>query len=172
MNVNYSVVDKKLLDTITDLKLEELKQKKDIYFGILSNGMRHIITTKDKILVRKVATKQLNIGDIMVYERKDGKFTVHRIVSKQCENGQTIFITKADANRYIDPPVSEEQVMGKVIAVKKPAFFLRLDTIPGEFIGRFIYGYSSLYCNIRFFMNKCRRKIKRLLKRLYRRLIL
>lgn len=157
------VFSKKILDTVTELHLDRLSKGGDVYFSILSAGMRYLITPKDKVLVRKTPCEQISHGDIIVYRRADGEFTVHRVLSKRTEKGQIILTAKADTHKNIDPPVRTEQIIGKVVAVKKRKYSLRIDTGFGKAVSWLMYFYSSIWFYSPFCVI-CRRIFKKALK--------
>lgn len=81
-----------------------------------SGSMSPSIQTGDVIVVAKIDTDDLNIGDIIQY-MADGYTVTHRIVDvMETENGR-LFVTKGDANELPDDPISEDRVIGKVIFV-------------------------------------------------------
>lgn len=160
------MLNAKLLDTIVDLRLEALDRGKDIYFDILSSGMRYLITTKDKVLVRRVGPEQLNIGDIAVYRRKDTEFTLHRVISKRHENDRIVFITKADFYKHVGSPVQREQIIGKVVAVKKSLFLLRLDTAFGKAISWLMAFYSGSCSDLRYLADRYRKIPRKILRKI------
>lgn len=58
------------------------------------------------------------VGDVVTFQRRsDDQATTHRIVENRVsEEGETVFITKGDANDSADmQPVEKEEVAGKVI---------------------------------------------------------
>lgn len=56
-------------------------------------------------------------GEIIAWKRESG-FVVHRLVRVAEENNIKSFITRGDSSPYEDPPVSPDQVAGKVIQVE------------------------------------------------------
>ncbi len=83
-----------------------------------SGSMEPTINTGDGILVRKLdkdEIKDLNIGDILVYEKYQ-KIVVHRIVTIIPDENERRFVTKGDHNNDSDNYViSEEEVIGIAI---------------------------------------------------------
>lgn len=87
------------------------------YYAITigSESMQPYIDKGDIVVVKKVKDKSnLNIGDILVYE-KESKVIVHRIVDVQKGANQIIYFTKGDANESIDNyPIYEREIIGIV----------------------------------------------------------
>lgn len=73
------------------------------YRAISSESMEPVYYEGDVVLLTKVDPSQLDIGDIIVFEDKDGGIPiVHRIVEVQKEEGILYFVTKGDNNAFKD----------------------------------------------------------------------
>ncbi|MDI9646537.1 MAG: signal peptidase I [Archaeoglobales archaeon] len=81
-----------------------------------SGSMSPSIQTGDVIIVSKIDTDDLNIGDIIQY-MAEGYTVTHRIVDIIETDDGRFFVTKGDANEIPDDPISEDRVVGKVIFV-------------------------------------------------------
>lgn len=86
---------------------------------IISGSMRPTMEIGDMAIVGKVNETVLHKGDIIQFRQKEGTIpTVHRINDIQKQENKTIYITKGDNNRILDPdPVLPQQVVGKVIFI-------------------------------------------------------
>lgn len=90
-------------------------------YVILTNSMVPTINVDDAIVVKRTASRSLNIGDIITFSSSDpmhlGLTVTHRIVGKQIsQNGAYIFRTKGDNNNSEDPTwVIEDNIYGKVL---------------------------------------------------------
>ena len=73
--------------------------------------MADTIQIGDAVVVE--LTKDVKENDIIVY-KEDDDFITHRLIEIN-ENGD--FVTKGDANNTEDKPISESQVLGKVIYI-------------------------------------------------------
>lgn len=136
--------EQRIEEVLCDISLDALSQEhKDVYFNILSNGMRYVLTTRDKILVRKVEPASIRPGQLIVYKRPDNNYTVHRVMCTYRDGGQVVFIAKPDAYPAIDPPVEADRVIGVVIAIRKPRFYIRLDTFSGRCVECALYHFSK-----------------------------
>jgi len=95
-------------------------------YEVGSASMEPTLKVGDKVVIKlDYSATQANIiseGDIIaLYELDGSKVVLSRVVEKyQDENGTLCFVTKADANTTNDPwsPISVDEVMGKVVAVK------------------------------------------------------
>lgn len=74
----------------------------------------------DWLLAVQTSWDQLKIGDIIIYERKDGEYVVHRIWA--ISSGGSVILTKGDANSEPDSEyVTKSMYRGRVIGqIKRP----------------------------------------------------
>jgi len=81
---------------------------------VVSNSMVPTFERGDLILLSEDHYGSLEEGDIIAYNASwhpDGPIT-HRIVSKS----ETEYITKGDSNNVSDPAITDDQVIGEIIA--------------------------------------------------------
>ena len=81
------------------------------FFEVATGSMADTIEVGDAVVVE--LTKDVKENDIIVY-KEDDDFITHRLIEIN-ENGD--FVTKGDANNTEDKPISESQVLGKVIYI-------------------------------------------------------
>lgn len=81
------------------------------FFEVATGSMADTIQIGDAVIVE--LTKDVKENDIIVYKENDD-FITHRLIEID-ENGD--FVTKGDANNAEDNPISESQVLGKVIYI-------------------------------------------------------
>lgn len=80
------------------------------FFEVATGSMSNTIEIGDVVIVK--ITKEVNKNEIIVY--KDGdNFVTHRLVEK---DGNKL-IAKGDANNSEDKPITEEQILGRVIYI-------------------------------------------------------
>lgn len=83
--------------------------------AIATGSMEPELYVGDVAIVKKCLPNDVEEGDIIEYQM-EGYTVIHRIKSKKQENGHFTFITKGDNNNTEDSkPVSEEQLIGKII---------------------------------------------------------
>ncbi len=112
------------------------------FYHVLSGSMEPTIDTNANVVVKKVDTDTLEVGDIITFSSRDeaiyGSANTHRIVEITTdEEGATCYITQGDANPVADANyVYPEDVYGKVVyytsAVYWITVFLKfMQTVPG-----------------------------------------
>lgn len=81
--------------------------------GSMSGNKDGHIEVGDLIIVDKVDTDELEVGDVIAFWQHES-ITTHRIIEiSKDENGDTQFITKGDANNIEDQePIKEDKVIG------------------------------------------------------------
>ncbi|OLS02181.1 signal peptidase I [Tissierella creatinophila] len=84
------------------------------FYTVESGSMIPELKINSLIIVRKVPSKEIQIGDILTYYVEGSSTRVtHRVVD--IGDGSEYFITKGDANNVEDPlPVDKQRVIGKV----------------------------------------------------------
>ncbi|OYT46898.1 MAG: signal peptidase I [Desulfurococcales archaeon ex4484_42] len=80
-------------------------------------SMEPLFQTGDVVFVIKVKPSDIKPGDIIVYEKPNGAYIIHRVTKIVNENSEIVIITKGDNNKYYDPPISVNQVVGKVLSI-------------------------------------------------------
>jgi signal peptidase I len=128
-----------------------LKQDLDLRLKVTGRSMRPFIMSGETVILRKIAARSLQCGDIVYYISTSGTPVLHRITDKKIlPNGKLTFITKGDALLHNDIPVSEKQMLAKALYVEKvlPVFgtiTIKLDST----LFRNIYTLFSFYKNLR-----------------------
>jgi len=89
-------------------------------YVIVSGSMEPVIKVNDAIIIKRVTSSDIKVGDVITYKALDPSFygimITHRVIEIINQNGKTEYITKGDHNPTRDlTPVTEEQVYGKVI---------------------------------------------------------
>ena len=80
------------------------------FFEVATGSMSNTIEIGDVVIVK--ITKEVNKNEIIVY--RDGEnFVTHRLVETDGDK----LVAKGDANNSEDKPITEEQILGKVIYV-------------------------------------------------------
>ena len=84
-------------------------------YEIVSRSMESTINKNDIIIVREVDQNEINENDIISF-RIGNKIITHRIVKIENKNGEILYTTKGDNNRFEDEDkISFEQIEGKFV---------------------------------------------------------
>jgi len=83
---------------------------------IASESMQPTLNPGDVTIVLSTPPQTIKIGDIIQYKTAEEPI-IHRVIDKYEASDSIWFITQGDANNVPDNPVSEHQVIGKVIFV-------------------------------------------------------
>lgn len=111
-----------------------------ILFGIPSTGwkalaiptgsMRPDMPPGTLVLVHSVPASDLKVGDVITYVNPFNPQTTlsHRIIKEHLLNGKVpVFITKGDANKVADVPITIGSVKGKVVWHMRNVGYILLD---------------------------------------------
>jgi signal peptidase I len=97
-------------------------------FRAKGRSMHPFIRDGEVISVKPIKGSNIMIGDIIFYRALWGGIFAHRVIKKHRENNNMILITKGDANLNFDPPVHEDNIIGKVTAIEKNNVTIKLDS--------------------------------------------
>jgi len=88
-------------------------------FQIASDSMKPEYKIGDVIVVNKIDSSLLKVGDDITYLGKSsnlkGLTITHRIIEIRNDNNKNYFVTKGIANKVEDPEINEDDIYGKVI---------------------------------------------------------
>lgn len=94
---------------------------------VASQSMQPVLNSGDLIFVRKVPVESIEVGDVIAfnvpspYDKLAASPTVHRVVEKWSENGESYFKTRGDNNSGADSwNIPAENVIGEYTHVKIP----------------------------------------------------
>lgn len=72
----------------------------------------------DVLTIQSVRPEQVEPGEIVLYMRQ-GRFFIHRIVSRDLTRDPALLVTRGDCISEDDPPVGRSELLGKVIEVRR-----------------------------------------------------
>ena len=108
------------MDTRSELKgelfLEILNSTGQSKLAVTGASMLPAIWPGDVLEVHRQAASEISLGDVVLFARHGG-FAAHRVVEKVTGPERTLLITRGDALRAADPPVSPEELLGRVTAI-------------------------------------------------------
>lgn len=115
-------------------------------FRVMTGSMEPTIPTNSLIVVKRVETQELAVGDVITFYSRDpsllGEPNTHRIIRFEEDEGRQLIITKGDANNIEDRfPTRAEDLIGKVVfsslflgrlvkLISNPLVFIPLILIP------------------------------------------
>ena len=105
-------------NVVSDLIREEMAQGTLFRFRVISESMSPLIAAGDEIVVEQAGADRLRRGDIVLYT-VGGAFHTHRLLARRRHGGAILLVTKGDAALNPDRPWREEQLLGKVVAIKR-----------------------------------------------------
>lgn len=102
-----------------ELVKEALKEKGSFLFDVKGGSMFPFLLDGDRVVIKRVSIDELGLGDIVMYARNN-LMVVHRIVRINIKEGsKKVFILRGDNQAREDPPVSENEICGKVVKVMR-----------------------------------------------------
>ena len=96
----------------------------------------------DTLVVRRETPQGIIRGEIVLYARR-GRLYAHRVIRKRWEAGEALLVTKGDALPDADPPVSSEELLGRVTRIRRGQRQINLQTSPRLFLGRLLTYLSA-----------------------------
>ncbi|WP_159882588.1 S24/S26 family peptidase [Paenibacillus puerhi] len=99
------------------------------YVDIPSHGvsMFPLIRTGNICRFEPFSPEYLRVGDILLYVSDNGVLVGHRYHRQVEDRGQVRFICKGDSQEQDDPPLRKEQLIGRMISIRKGSVELRVD---------------------------------------------
>jgi signal peptidase len=103
---------------------------------VLSGSMEPVLSAGDLVIIKE--TKNVDVGDVIVYQSSDNELIIHRIISR---DNDTI-VTQGDANNAADVPITIDAVKGKMTRhVPKLGMLVRLLKQPAVVIALLILAF-------------------------------
>ena len=78
---------------------------------VMSGSMEPTLSVDDLVIIQK--SDSYEVGDIVVFQDRDGSSVIHKIISIDAENGTVQ--TQGDANPIPDDPIDLKYVKGKLV---------------------------------------------------------
>ncbi|MCX5750993.1 MAG: signal peptidase I, partial [Candidatus Saganbacteria bacterium] len=126
------------------------------FYATAGGSMFPFVRWNEQIVVKKVNTDTIGIGEIILFSDKHNSKVAHRVVGVDKTNDKLIFQTKGDHNDNLDEPVTEDQVIGKVVILKRKNMLFAL---PSEGFEHFRYKLSCFSVSIQAFFRKIGGKV-------------
>ena len=101
----------------SQIKFEEVLEKdNELFFTNVGYSMYPLIGQREDIL-HIVKTDTFKRGDIILYKSEVDHYVLHRIL--RIKKKKEVLICAGDYNYFKDKPISKDQVLGKLIEIKK-----------------------------------------------------
>jgi len=127
-------VQKKIQDNVLEIALDLCRRTKgQRYIPITGHSMYPLIREGDQVLVL-LGWTGIQRGDVIVF-RREGVLIAHRVMSIDKTDAGHVLITKGDNVPYFDPPLNDNQIVGRVLAVKRGSRQAPLNTAVWRALG-------------------------------------
>ncbi|MCX5714981.1 MAG: hypothetical protein NT033_09350 [Candidatus Omnitrophica bacterium] len=135
----------------------EEDKKLDLFF-VGGMSMFPFVKDSDYVFVKKTDPGELSCGDILVVQSQDNRKLCHRLVKIEKKDDALWFQTKGEGFGSSDEPVSQDRVIGKVIAIKRKGkfFLLPLNQATGALCRCEAFFLSLVRIAIRFIFKRGR----------------
>jgi signal peptidase I len=123
-----------LEDLLFDVKKEALERGHHLILTMRGASMFPALVGGNKIVVAKCDPDRLKQGDIILYSASHEKkvLIAHRLIRKIKNEKGSMLITKGDPGLHCDPAVHPEDVIGRVVRIKKKHFDISLESFSGK----------------------------------------
>jgi len=111
------------------LSRDILSEGTNILIPKTGSSMYPVFKNGDSILVEPLSkNNNMAAGDILVFQKAPNtRMVAHRLIRICRDNGKTILFTKGDTLPGFDKPIYPEDVLGKVVAVKRGERWLKVN---------------------------------------------
>lgn len=124
-----------------------LQKGETVQMRLYGYCMTPFVRNGDLVTIAPVRVENLRCGDIVVYKNGD-KFKIHRFLRFRTIQGSTCIITKGDRAVTVDPPVSSELILGKLVSVHRKASVVDFNSLVMKVLN-FIVGKLSPYYSLK-----------------------
>lgn len=133
-------------ETRLHLALDMLKEviDRDVEIPLKTFGlsMRPSIYGGEWIVVRRAGAEEIGMGDVVIYQ-SGPVFVAHRVIRKRQQDDRICFTMKGDAHLAAEGEIAAEEVVAKVVAMKKADKTIDLSRPRWRLANRLIALYSS-----------------------------
>jgi signal peptidase I len=100
------------------LAVDILRSGSSVQIRAWGNSMLPSIWPGDLLTIRSCQPSEIVVGDILCFVRS-GRFVIHRIAEIQCVHAGRLWVTRGDCMVRTDEPVTDEQILGKVVTIQR-----------------------------------------------------
>jgi signal peptidase I len=98
------------------LAAEILRSSGRLRLRVMGWSMLPAVWPGDTLLIERVDSGAVSEGDIVLFGR-ERRFFAHRVVTRNGRPGNSQILTRGDAMLQPDPPLSDSEVLGKVVCI-------------------------------------------------------
>jgi len=139
------------MDTRSEVKgelfLEILYSTGQAMLAVTGASMLPAIWPGDVLEVHRQAASEISPGDVVLFTRRGG-FAAHRVVEKVGGPERTLLVTRGDALRAPDAPVSPEELLGRVTAILRGGRRLEPRLTFWRWVAAWVFARSELCARI------------------------
>ena len=133
-------------ETRLHLALDMLKEviDRDVEIPLKTFGlsMRPSIRGGEWIVVRRAGAEEIRMGDVVIYQ-SGPVFVAHRVIRKRQQDDRICFTVKGDAHLAAEGEIAAEEIVARVVAMKKADKMIDLNHPRWRLTNRLIALYSS-----------------------------
>jgi len=101
-----------------ELAAELLERGERLSLRVNGSSMLPSLFPGDLLTFRRCAPSEIVVGDIVLFLR-EGRCFVHRVAERMAVGGDSRLRTRGDALTACDPPVGENEVLGRLSRVER-----------------------------------------------------
>ena len=101
-------------DTVEGLAAEVLCRFGEVRLRVTGSSMLPSIQPGDVLTIHRCVMSSVEAGAIVLFTR-DGRLFAHRVVARR----NTHLVTRGDALDWPDPPVRQDQLLGRVVTLTR-----------------------------------------------------
>jgi signal peptidase len=137
------------------LHVETLKEGQSVKTRVGGISMYPFLKKGDIIIIHPIPLAEIKRGDIVVFQ-SSGKIVAHRLIIKKKD--QSGYLTRGDTCPSIDPPVTRDNYLGKVMEVTRNGKNILPGITRKVYSTIMVHGYwlIMLMMRILFSLNKVR----------------
>lgn len=103
-----------------------------LYLPVLGGSMSPFLVHQRDAVWLSTPTRPLRVGDIVLYQRKNGAYILHRV----CKKGRGVYSMVGDAQTLIESGIAEDQIFAVVLRARRKGAIQRPGCFWWEFFAR------------------------------------
>jgi hypothetical protein len=125
-----------------DMLNEVIEREEDVPLKTFGLSMTPAIQGGEWVVVRRVSTEEVRIGDVVIYQAGN-VFVAHRIIRKREQGGSICFTVKGDAHLAAEGEIAPREIVARVVALQKMGERIDMDRPRWRLANRLIAHCSS-----------------------------